>query len=43
MVKDSIAILCRGNSLKFIDKIPDVDSMAHSKFKSYLEGYEVTL
>ena len=25
MVKDSIAILCRGNSLKFIDKIPDVD------------------
>jgi len=33
------------NSIWFIptDKIPDVDSMAHSKFKSYLEGYEVTL
>ena len=33
------------NCIWFIptDKIPDVDSMAHSKFKSYLEGYEVTL
>ena len=33
------------NSIWFIptDKIPDVDSMAHSKFKSYLNGYEVTL
>ena len=33
------------NCIWFIptDKIPDVDSMAHSKFKSYLNGYEVTL
>ena len=33
------------NRIWFIptDKIPDVDSMAHSKFKSYLNGYEVTL
>tara|TARA_B100000427_G_C15383409_1_gene539953 strand:- start:209 stop:841 length:633 start_codon:yes stop_codon:yes gene_type:complete len=25
------------------DKVPDVDSMAHSKFKSHLKGYEITL
>tara|TARA_B100001964_G_C13973079_1_gene482800 strand:- start:65 stop:697 length:633 start_codon:yes stop_codon:yes gene_type:complete len=33
------------NRIWFIptDKLPDVDSMAHSKFKSYLEGYEVVL
>ena len=33
------------NRIWFIpnDKIPDVNNMAHSLFKSYLEGYEVVL
>ena len=33
------------NHIWFIptDKIPDVDSMAHSKLKKYLDGYEVKL
>ena len=43
MVKDSIAILCRGNSLKFIDKIPDVDEyIIVNRFADELEQENVS-
>ena len=43
MVKDSIAILCRGNSLKFIDKIPSVDEyIIVNRFADELEQKNVS-